>query len=162
MPTAALTASVRYYDPGTTPCYYLPAVAATNLTPTRAELNAGTNLSGEVADFGGFTVVSEQIECPDLATTFTGKIGGRKSAPDSSLTLYASKNGNDVKDLLPNGTAGYIAFMDGGDLVGNSLAVFPILVISCSQMRSLGNDAARVNVQFSVTRLPGENLTCPA
>lgn len=162
MATPVITASIRYYDPGTTPCYFLPAVAAGNLTPTRAELNAGTNLSGEVTDFSGFTVVSEQIECPDLASTFTGKIGGRKTAPDSSLTLFASKNGNDVKDLLPNGTSGFIAFMDGGDTVGNSLAVFPVLVISCSQQRSVAKDAARVMVQFSVTRLPGENLTCPA
>jgi hypothetical protein len=162
MATPALSASTRFFGPATTKCYYVPTIALANHTPTRAELNAGTDLSGEVGDFSGWTVMSDQIETPDYATLFTSKIGGRTNSPDSQITFYASSNGTDIRALLPRGTSGYIAWMDGGDTAGNKIAVYPIKVISCSQLRATDKDADRVKVEFSITSQPGEHLTCPS
>lgn len=162
MATPVITASTRFFDPGITKVYYVPSIAATNLTPTRAELNAGTDLSPEMANWSGWTVTSQQIDTQDLSTTYTSKVGGRTVSADSSLEMYASKNGVDVKALLPLGTTGYICWMDGGDVAANKMSTFPVSVISCSQQRSNDKDVARVMVQFSITRKPGENLTVPA
>jgi hypothetical protein len=162
MPTPAITASTRYFDAGTTKVYYLPSVAATNLTPTRAEMNAGTDLSPEVQDLNGWSVMSGLIDTPDLATTFTGNIPGRTSSPESSITFYASSNGVDVRALLPRGTSGYIMWCDGGDVGGNKGDVFPVRVRAIPKKRSVGEDATTIEVQFAITRQPAENITIPA
>lgn len=163
MATPVITASTRYIDPAVTKCYYVPTIAAANLTPTRVELNAGTDLSPQVADWSGWTVTSNLVDTPDLGTTFTSKITGRTESADSSLTMYASKNGVDVRALLPRLTTGYIVFMDGGDIAANKCAVYPVTVSSCSLVRTVsGTEAAKVMVQFAITAQPGENLTVPA
>jgi len=162
MATPAITASTRYFDRGTTKCYYLPAVAASNLTPTRAEMDAGTDLSNEVSDINGWMVSAEQIDTPALGTVFTGNIPGPTSSPESSITFYASSNSVDVRALLPRGTSGYIMWLDGGDVPGNKADVFPARVRSNGKQRSLGNEAAKIEVQFSITNTPGENVTVPA
>lgn len=162
MPTPAITASTRYFDAGTTKCYFLPTVAAANLTPTRAEMNAGTDLSPELADLAGWSVQAGLIDTPDLATTFTGNIPGRTSSPESSITFYASQNGVDVRALLPRGTTGYIMWCDGGDVGGNKADVFPVRVRAIPKMRSVGEESTRIEVQFAITRQPGENVTVPA
>lgn len=162
MATPAITKSTRYFDVGTTKCYYLPTIAAANLTPTRAEMNAGTDLSGEIVDLDGWSTEGDEIETPDLGTLFTSKIPGRTTADDCSLTFHADKAGNDVRTLLPRGTAGYIMWCDGGDVAANIAAVFEVRVRSNSVMRSAGDDNARVQVQFSVTSEPNENVTIPA
>lgn len=162
MPTPAITKSNRYFDPSITKCYYVPTIAASNLVPTRAEMNAGTDLSNEIADLDGWTVEADQIETPDLGSLFNAKISGRTSVEDSSLTFHADRGGDDVRTLLPRGTNGYIMWCDGGDIVGNVAAVFPVTVISNSVMRSVGDDNARIQVQFSATREPNEAVAVPA
>lgn len=163
MPATPITATTRYIDPGVTKCYYLPTIASTSLVPTRAELNAGTDLSGEINALSGWTVSANQVDTPDLATTFTGKIPGRTMAADSSLTLYATVNGADVRALLPRGTTGYIVWMDGGDVAGNKCDVYPIRVASNSQVRTVeGGEAAKRNIEFSILRQPAESVTVPA
>lgn len=162
MPTPAITASSRYINPGVTKCYYLPVVAAAGLTPTRAEMNAGTDLSGEIAEINGFTVMGNDVPTPDLTSTFTAKIPGRTEADDSSVGFYASSNSVDVRSLLPRGTSGYIMWLDGGDVPTQKADVFPVRVRSTPKSRSTGEDPAMITVQFSVTRQPAENVTIPA
>jgi hypothetical protein len=156
-----ITPAVRYFDPEVTKVYWVPTIA-TKTSVTRSELNAGTDLSDDVGDQEGWTVTSEEIETPDLGTRFTSKIGGRTSVDDCSLTMYASSDSVDVRVLLPRGTVGYIVWMDGGDVAGNKCDVFPVTVISNSAMRSVGDDAARRQVQFSVRDEPAESVTVPA
>lgn len=162
MATPAITASNRYFDVSVTKVYYVPAIAATNLTPTRVELNAGTDLSKEIADWSGWTVTGGEIPTPDLGSLFTSKIPGRTDAEDSSLTLYADKAGVDVRTLLPRGTSGFLCFLDGGDVAGNKMDTFPIKVRSNSPVRSIEDAASKRQVSFSITREPGESLTVPA
>lgn len=161
MPATPIVASTRYFDVGTTKVYFCPAIANIN-TPTRAELNAGTDLSRELADISGWSVSSTQIATPDFATRFTAQIAGRIEAEDSSLTFYASQNSVDVRSLLPRDTNGYIVWLDGGDVAANKADVYPIKVRAVSKMRSASNDAARIEIQFSVTGSPAENVTVPA
>lgn len=163
MPTPAIVASTRYTDKAVTKCYWIPTIAATSLVPTRVEMNAGTDLSPQLADWSGWTLSANQIETPDLATSFTSKIPGSLTSEDSSLTLYASKNGVDARSLMPRGQAGNLMFCDGGDITANKADVFPVTVTSVGKIRSLGGEeAAKLLIGYSITAQPAENVTIPA
>lgn len=161
MPAPVIVASTRYFDPETTKVYFVASIANKN-APTRGELNAGVDLSPEIADLSGWVVAGEQIPTPDLGVLFTANIPGRTAADDSSLTLYADKEGVDVRATLPRGTNGYIVWLDGGDITANKMDVYPIRVRSVGKMRNLSNEAAKIQVQFSITSVPAENVAVPA
>ncbi|PXY33553.1 hypothetical protein BAY59_10750 [Prauserella coralliicola] len=161
MPTPALSTSTRYFDPGVTKCYFVPTIVDQD-APTRIELDAGTDLTKEIADLSGWVVAGAQINTPDLGTRFTGGIPGRTNAEDSSITFYSDQEGVDVRAVLPRDTNGFILWLDGGDVTGNKMDVFPVRVLSNGKMRSIGEEAARIQVQFAITAEPAENVTVPA
>jgi hypothetical protein len=162
MPATPINATSRYYARGLTKIYFLTTVAALATGATRAELDAGQDLSDEVAAIDGWLTEGEDIETPDLGTEFTSKIPGPTSVDDSSLTFYADEMGDDVRSLLTRGTAGFIVFLDAGDVEGGPMDTFPVRVRSQGKARSLDDDAATIEVGFSITREPVENLTVPA
>lgn len=162
MPTPALTASTRYTSIGITKVYYLPTVASTSFIPTRTEMNAGTDLSPELADWTGWMVEGAQINTPDLSTVFESTISGRVSAPKSSLTFYASTTGVDVTSLLPRTTTGFILWLDGGDISGHQMEVYPITVMANGIDRdNKMTKADVVKIDFAITRQPAQNVTIP-
>jgi hypothetical protein len=130
--------------------------------PTRLEINSGTDLSGEVAEINGFSVVSDTIPTPDLGTRFVPKIAGRINADDSALNFYASSTGfTDARSVLPRDTTGYVIFMDGGDVATTGrMDIFPATVTSVPKLRAL-EDPAQVSVTFAVTRVPAEDIVIP-
>ena len=157
----ALTATTRFFQRGTSKVYFLPTVAATNLTPTRAEITAGTDLTNEIADLGGWAVGVDMIDVPDLGSRFTAQINGAIKPETSSITFYGDVGGADARGALPVDQAGYIVFMDGGDVPTMKMDVYPVKVASHSKLRSLTN-SFQITITFSITRVPGENLTIPA
>lgn len=162
MPTPALAAITKYTSIGLTKIYFLPSVSAANLTPTRAEMNAGTDLSAQVADWSGWIVSGVQINTPDLGSVFESSISGRVSAAKSSITFYASQTGIDVTVLMPRTTTGYIQWLDGGDISGNQCEVYPITVMAQGIDRDNKMTLAdRVMTEFAITKQPGQNLIIP-
>lgn len=162
MTATPIASTTRYINPGVTKIYYVASISDKS-APTRTELNAGTDLSGEVNAIDGFTTTGDDVETPDMATTFTSKIPGRTSADDSSITFYADVTGADARALLPRGTNGFIVIMDGGDVAGSLMDVYPIRVKSQGKPRSTeGTDPATVEIQFSITAEPAENVEIPA
>jgi hypothetical protein len=160
MPAGAITPSVRYVRFGLTRVVY--ALTVSNyLSPTRGEINAGTDLSGEVSEISGFQVAGAFVDAPDLLSPFTAKLAGRTTADDSSITMYASSNSVDVRTLLPRGTTGYLMWFDEGDTPGRKFDIYPITVGSAAKDRSL-EDPARIIINVAVTRTPAENVTVPA
>ena len=163
MPTPLATAAVRFTDNATSVVYFVPSIAATNLTPTRAELNAGTNIGVDLNDLDGWSIEADQIDTQALNDAFRTKIPGSLQSPDSSLTFYTSKSGVDIRALLPRGTSGYVIFLDGGDIAGNKAEVYPVTVTSNAVMRTMqGKEAAKVKVGFAITRTPAQLVTVPA
>ena len=160
MPTPVIATSTRYFARGVSKLYFLPSVANKS-APTRAEMNSGVDLSPQVADLSGFSVAGNTIDTPDLATTFDSKIAGTTSAEDSSVDLYASIDGVDVRVTLPRTTTGAFMWCDGGDVPGRKADVFPIVVTSNSQLRST-TDAAKRRVSVAITSEPAESVTIPA
>lgn len=159
MVATPITKSTRYFRPGLSQVTYVPTIADYN-APTRTELDAGTGLHPETAGVGGWAVNSETIATPDLVSEFVPSIAGPRSAEDSSLTLYLSSDSVDVRDILPRGTTGFIVWFGEGDEDGKKMDVYPVTVTSAPKQYDL-TDAAKIQVQFSVTQEPAENVTVP-
>lgn len=161
MPATPISTVTRFFPTGTTKWIYCPSIANKN-APLRAEINAGTDLSGEIAEVEGWQVSSELIDVPDINSRFTSKIPGRTSADDSSITFYADPSGNDARVLFPRDTTGFILRMDGGDVAGRKMDVFPIRVSSVPKEMGTGDGAGTLTVNFAITAEPAENVTIPA
>jgi hypothetical protein len=159
VPPTPLSATTRYIPPGTRKIYWVTTIA-TYTAPSRAELNAGIDLTAEVAEVSGFSTTSATTETPDLATRFTGKIPGRITADDSSLSFYASSNSSDVRTVLPRDTAGFVVILWEGDVTGQRMDVFPAKV-TVSSLDGNMEDPEKVNVSFAITRIPAANVVIP-
>lgn len=155
---AAIT---RFFAPGTTEIRFVPTIA-NPAAPTFAELDAGTDLTRDIADISGWMTSSAFLETPDLATRFVSKIPGRINAEDSSITFYADEDrgAGDMREILPRDTDGYIVIADGGfaSLIGD---VFQVTVGSNSMQRSV-SDPGKLMVSFAIRSEPSEGVTLPA
>lgn len=161
MAATPITKSTRFYTVGTTKCLFLPSIAATDLTPTRSEINAGTDVTPEIAEFEGWSTTSEMIETPDMVSRFVSSIAGAITAEESSISFYASSDGDDARSIFERDTTGYVVWMDGGDVEGNTMDVYPVLVASAPKVRSM-DSATLIRVDFSITSEPAENREIPA
>ena len=154
--------SERFFAPEISKVLFLTTIAAANLAATRPELTAGTDLTDEIADLAGWNVSSGTIDTPDLGSRFTKQIGGRLTVEASSLTVYASRDGVDAREVLPRDTVGYLVFMDGGDVPTEPMDVFPVKVTSVGKVRSTGDQAGQLTINFSMPAVPAEDLPIPA
>ena len=160
MAAPAISASTRYVPQGVTRYVYAPAVA--NIaSPTRGEINAGTDLSPEMSENGGWTINSEAVDTPDYATNFTPQITGNITVDGSTINMYADIASADVRTLLPRNTTGFILKMPGGDVAGRKMDVFPVKVGSGGKPDAVGTPST-INLIFYITRAPSENVTIPA
>lgn len=159
---ATLPASTRYANFDNTVVLFVPTIADADLEPTRAEMTAGTDVTGEIMDISGFTVTGSEIETPDLLSEFVSKIPGRTTSEDSMLRFYADEAGDDARAVFPYKTVGYLLFLDGGDVPAQKMDVFPVRVKSVGKPRSVGEDPATIDVGFSITREPAFDVTIPA
>lgn len=161
MAATPIAAIVKYTARGSSKIVWCPAVADITAI-TRLELDAGTDLSGQVADASGWSVSSSQIETPDLDTRYTSTIPGVISAEDSSLTMYADREGVDGSVLMPRDEVGFIAILDGGDVPGNKARIFPVTVSSVSHQMSVGGgEADTIVFSYAITDEPAEGVAIP-
>jgi hypothetical protein len=156
-----ISASTRFINKGVTRVIWVDTISD-KTAPTRSEINAGTDLAGEIQDLDGWLVESESVETPDLGTTFTGSIPGSTSSKDSSLTMYEDLGGTDARALMPRGTNGFIIWMDGGDVAGRFMDVFPVRVGSVGKNRTVDDDPATLTINYNITSEPAENVAIPA
>jgi hypothetical protein len=159
MPPTPLTPTVRYIPPGTRKVYWVTTIA-TYTAPTRAELNAGIDLSAEVAAVTGFTVTSATTPTPDLSSRFTSEIPAAITAASCSLSIYATSTSSDVRTVLPRGTIGFVVMLWEGDVTGQRMDVFPATVTT-SAVNGNMTAAELVDVSFSITKVPANNVLIP-
>ena len=152
---AAIT---RYYQVGVTQLLFCASIANT-AAPTFSELDNGTSLERDLADWSGWTVSSNMIDTPDLATRFTSKLPGRISAEDSSLTFYEDKLQVDLRTLMPRDASGFIVIANGG-LASAKGDVFKVTIASVGKMRSMDN-AALIKFDYAILQQPNEDVTLP-
>ena len=160
MPATQMALATRYFEPSVTKIDWLPTIASSTLVATRGEINAGTDLSRDVAGIAGFGVSSAQIATPDLGARFVSQIPGRINVDDSSITFYASLDGLDVRAVLQRDLNGYVAIMDGGDVATRFMDVLKVTVSSVGKVRDM-EDAPRLTVAFTIRNF-AENVVIPA
>lgn len=162
MPATAIASVNRYWSVGVNKWIWCPSIANKS-APTRAEINAGTDLTGEVAATEGWKTTSEQIEAPDANNRFKPKIPGAITADDSSITYYADPSGADARAVMPRDTTGFMLRMGGGDVPGRKMDVFPATVSAIGkEFGGTEEDPAKVTIEYSITSVPAEDVTIPA
>lgn len=160
MSAVALAKADKFFAPEITKIVYCLTVANPD-APTRSEINAGTEMAGGISEINGWTVTSAQLDCEDYGSRFTSKIGGRIEVADSSFKFYQSSDTNDIRQILPRGTTGYVLILWGGDVPTQTMDVFHIEVISAG--KSLPDSAAAdITVSFSIVEEPVEDAVIPA
>ena len=159
MAAPPIGASTRYIPEGVTHYYFVTTIANYN-SPTRAELNAGTDLTPEVAAAGDWAINGNAVPAPDLSTLFDPSIAGKVTMGTTTLDMYASTNSVDVRSLLPRGTVGYVVKFPEGDTTGRTMDVFPVKVLAQPKPTNMGNPSV-IQLQFVVTKIPAENVTVP-
>lgn len=151
----------RYFRRGKSRCFFVPSIANVD-APTAAEIAAGDDISGNIADIAGYGFKTDRIETPDLASEFTSSIGGEQKADDSSLTLYLDDTTNPLRVTMAHGESGFIVFVDykpsGAIIATDIVDVYPVDIIGTPKQRSLKNEAATWMAEMSITSPPSEDV----
>jgi hypothetical protein len=150
----------RFFRRGVTVFYALPAVAAPETGPTRAEITAGTHLSG-IAAIGGFSISNSPVATPDLDSRFTTSVPGEDTAADSSLTFWDDDTDTETRDVLAKDTELYIVYMPYGDVAGKRCEVWNVTSTGVNDQIDL-SAAGQFQVGFSVNEVPNQSATIPA
>lgn len=160
MTATDITASDHYFRQGVSRVLWVPTIA--NLqAPTRSELNAGTDLSNEIAAVAGWEVTGNTEDTPALGSVFVGKVPSTTTSDNSSLTLYADRTSDDVRGLLSRGSTGYVVWMDEGDVANYLMDVFPSRVTAVSPQRDIAI-TGQIMVSFAIMREPAQALSIPS
>lgn len=160
MTATPISASTRYIPEGVRHFYWVPSIA-NKAAPTRSELDAGTDLTPEINTEGTWDITATDVATPDLASRFTSNVPGLIAANNTTINMYASDDSTDVRQLLPRDTNGFVVMFPEGDVAGRTMDVFPVRVASAAKPTQQGGNPATVDLTFSVTGQPAENVIVP-
>jgi hypothetical protein len=150
----------RFFRRGLSKIKFLPAVAG--VSPTRAEITAGADLSTQVQSISGFELKNSPIKTPDLATAFDSQIDGPDEVQDSSLTFYDDLTTTTIRTALAKGTNGFLVFFPYGDTPTKRCEVWPARTTGFNDSWSMDAQAAQAVCTFAVTTVPTQNGVVPA
>ena len=150
----------RYYPSGKRKCYFM-ATCANYLSPTRAELNAGVDLSGEIESVTGFSLTAAMVNVPDMGSRFVQQIPGALESSKNDITFYQDAESGDVRTLFAIGVTGFIVMLWDGDVGGQLMDVFPVQVASVAPDPAV-TKAAMVTVDFAPNAVPAIGVVIPA
>lgn len=153
----------RFNRKGVTKILFADTIASTSYQPTLAEVTGATDYTKKIAAVDGFSLENQEIETPDMDSTFVSKIPGDDSASDSSLTFYEDDTTDTLETELAKGTVGFILICRKGKAASTKgMDVYPVRVASNSAQITADNEAAKIMVRFSITDRPLLNATIPA
>lgn len=153
----------RFNRKGITKILFADTIADAGYLPTLVELTGAEDYTKAIAAVDGFALENQEIETPDMESTFVSKIPGDDSATDSSLTFYEDDTTDDIETALAKGTTGFIIICRKGKAASTKgMDVHPVRVASNSPAITADNEAAKIMVKFSITDRPLLNATVPA
>jgi len=161
VPPPPLQPTRRYFPPGIRKVYWEFTIA-NYLVPTRAELNAGIDLSAEIPTGGisGWSLQGSTVDVGDMGSRFVSTIPGRLTSPTNSLDFYLDSGDIDIRTVLPRDTNGFAVFLWAGDNSGGKMDVFPSRVITQANDTAT-EDPAKTTIQFAITRIPAIAIAIP-
>jgi hypothetical protein len=161
MPAVPLSPYPRYFPPGNRKYYWLTAVA-NPAAPTRAELNAGTDLSGQIAAISGFGPVMTRSDVTPLGSAVVVVLNTivDVNSGTNELLIYASADSHDVRLLMPPGSAGFVVLLPEGDISGQYCEVWPANV-NAMFFEPATETPGEIHFQFTITGMPAQNVLIP-
>lgn len=152
MAATPIAATDRFINPEVTVIYWLDTVADLDSGPLRSELDAGQDLTKEIAAMTGWEISADRVAVPDMGSRFTSRISGRTNPGDSQIVFYASQDTADIRAVLERGDQGFIFIGDGGDVAGQRARLFAVDVSAVTPSTDVaGTEGARVMVDFAIT-----------
>lgn len=152
--------SARFIDPGSSRVYWVEPISVL-AAPTRGELDAGVDVSGEMAEISGFALQSEANSTQAFNSTFaTEKPGVLKTTGAPQMVMYADQAGYDIRRLWSRMDTGNIVLLHGGDVTGHLMDVWPVQIAAVSKT-FVTQDAAFVAVQFTIPVPPVIDVEVP-
>jgi hypothetical protein len=153
----------RFSRKGVTKILFSPTIAATSYIPIRSELTSAVKLTKAMAAIDGFVLENDEIETPDLESTFTSKIPGNDKAADSSITFYEDDTTDTLETTLAKGSVGFIIILRKGDVpASTSMDIYPVRVASRAPAITVDNESAKWMAKFSITDTPTLDAPVPA
>ncbi|MEU6016968.1 hypothetical protein ABZ826_23835 [Streptomyces sp. NPDC047515] len=153
----------RFTRKGVTRILFAETIAAADYTPTLVEVTGATDYTKQIAAVDGFSIENQEIETPDMDSTFVSKIPGDDSAADSSLTFWEDDTTDTIETDLAKGTTGFVIICRKGKAASSKgMDVYPVRVASNSSTVTADNEGAKLMVKFSITDRPLINATVPA
>lgn len=152
----------KFFRRGVSKLKFCPAVAGAS--PTRAELNAGTDVSTGIAALAGFGLANKPIDTPNLGDRFTSQIDGPDEVTAAcELTFYDDDTTTANRTTLAKGTIGYIVLLPYGDVATKRCEVWHVKTLGVNDVPwSTGNEAARFAVPMAVLDPPNQSAVIPA
>lgn len=163
MPAVPLPSYPRYFPPGTRKYYWVTSIA-NQASPTRAELNAGLDITGQIASITGFVL---QMNVADVTPLGSSTVIWLNTTTDPSsfgsneIILYASQNSNDdARLLMPAGSTGFLVFLFEGDQTNDYCEVWPANVNEMYFEQGTDNPG-QIHFEFTITGQPSQNVLIP-
>lgn len=150
----------RFFRRGRSAVKFAPSVAGNS--PTRAEITAGLDVTGQVADLAGFNLSNSPIETPDLATTFNSQIKGPDATDTSTLTFYDDDVSSTIRTTMAKDVTGVILLFPYGDISTKRVEKWPVVSTGVNDEWSLDANAARFVIGYAVTSVPFQTGVTPA
>lgn len=170
MVAAPLNTATRFAGLGNFTWYWVPTIADP-ATPLRTELDAGTDITGEVMGADGWTVDRDTITANSIDDGFPVELPGRWNPGTPKLSVFideaATTSQTDIRGLLKDGldgttpSKGFAVRFDHGDVTGSLMTVYPVAVKSVVPSQD-DEAAATVDVNFRFTGRPRKDLSVPA
>lgn len=150
-----------FFRRGVTVFYACPSVADL-AAPARAEITAGTKLTGITA-VSGFQITNSPIDTPDLDSRFTSNVAGEDKAGTSSLTFKDKNNAESqgIRDALAKDTSLTVVYMPYGDVPGGRCECWPATSTGVNDVIDMTKNAEFL-VGFATPDVPVQNAVIPA
>jgi hypothetical protein len=140
---ASLLASPFKFSAINRDVYVLPSCANIS-SPTRAELNAGTNIRLHLdkdAGLAGFELTHNTITMTSMGDGIGYAVSDGNAYGSPSITAHQSKGGptGDVRSVFVEGSTQYVVIFDTTDTAGLKMDVFAVTVNPITKSRTGGS-----------------------
>lgn len=145
-----------YNDRGVTKWLALTSAPSSLSAPTAAELDAGTDLSPDIAAVNGFERDVSFGTSPSLATTTDFQSVDSASYPASGFDLYRREASTTIYDIFDEGTDLWLVACIEGRGTGNPTQVWPVDVANRTDLHGRFGQRRQYRVQCAIKADPTE------
>jgi hypothetical protein len=145
--------------------FVTPATLANPAAPTRAEINAATEITDSIAAVNGFSLTANTVTTPDMGSRFDKTVAGIDSAGDSSLNMWDEildgGTTDPARDVLAKDSQLTVIRMPYGDIPTRRCETWQVTSLGVNDQIDL-SAAGQYQVPFSIREVPEQNAVIPA